>query len=239
MDFVIFLLIFFALLFVPVLLRLKFSNFELKITDLALAIVPAVLYLLLNGNIKSLQVGDLTVETAFKEAAKTSAANIVTKIDSVDGLPTKDISSSPKGGVDPIPILINEKAEAITFRVGWRGYDGGAISEYFRHLSRYDFFKYIILLEKDGSLFGTLSVPTLNKLIENNVVSTRELATALNRGNKNKLPNLPSFISVKDAINTKTSKADALAKMNSLSINNIPVIDAKKKFKGVVNRSKL
>jgi hypothetical protein len=60
--------IFFAILFAIILFRLKAKTFEIKAVDLAVAILPVIIYLLLTGNIPKLEIGDiLKIETAFKE----------------------------------------------------------------------------------------------------------------------------------------------------------------------------
>ncbi len=84
-----------------VLLRHKFApKMELKWTDIAIALVPIVIWLLFSGKIKSMHVGDLGVDTMFAEAAAAKVEAQVREIDTqaaqkIEGL-QKQIVMAPK-----------------------------------------------------------------------------------------------------------------------------------------------
>jgi Mg/Co/Ni transporter MgtE len=65
------------------------------------------------------------------------------------------------------------------------------------------------------------------------------IAKWLNGKNVTELKTLPGFIPAENALDSKTDRQKALEQMNALDVQTIPVVDAAKKFVGVVDRSKL
>src|SRR5207249_4985039 len=119
--------VFVGILVLLMLLRRRNASFEVKATDIVVAVLPVVIFLLISGKIQKFEVGELKIETAF---VKASGSAIASQVTSLVGLPAEPIRIDPKLGVEQIPRLIQNKAQGLSFRLGFGGYDGPAIQEY-------------------------------------------------------------------------------------------------------------
>jgi hypothetical protein len=91
---------FIAILTIITLIRTRYSKFEIKPTDIVLALIPIVIYLLIAGELKTLQYGGLRIETAFVDAAKKDIGNQVTIVKGLESpLPIREIEMRMKGGL--------------------------------------------------------------------------------------------------------------------------------------------
>jgi len=89
-----------------ILLRAINSKYEVRPTDIAVAILPVVIFLLVTGKIHKFEVGGLSIETAFVNA---STSAITPQVTQLIGLPSDPIQTDPKRGVEEIPRLIEKK----------------------------------------------------------------------------------------------------------------------------------
>lgn len=138
---------FILLLVMLVALRAKTGNkFEIRNSDIVLALIPVALWLFLTGKIQEFAFGDFKIVAAVKEASKSPVAPQVTE------LPVESVRMDPKGGIQEIPELMKKKSQALSFRMGHGGYWGPAISEYLNVLTQNPFLRYIIINNSDGSL---------------------------------------------------------------------------------------
>lgn len=119
-----------------VFLRVRNSKFEIKPTDIVVAVFPIVIFLLVTGKIQKFEVGELKIETAFVKASTSAISSQVTPL---TGLPFEPVRSDSKSGVEQIPRLIEKKTEGLSFRLGHGGYFGPAIREYLTLLARLPF----------------------------------------------------------------------------------------------------
>ena len=237
-------LVFAVILFLIIIIRAKYSKFEVKPTDIVLAIIPIALYLLITGQIKSLKFGGMELETVFVKAAEQSIASQVTPIKNLkSAMPIREIDSGRKARIEEIPILVKKEVEGLQFRLGHGRYAGFAIMRYLAELTNKDpLFRYIIINNQDGTFWGMSNGPALYKLLSGITppFSADDVATWLNTSDKQSLQRLPGFLSAKDAVNEKTTeKSQALEKMEKLNVDSLPVVDNENKFIGVVDRSRL
>lgn len=234
----IFLAAFLLILALMVGMRLRNSKFEVKTTDIILALFPLVIYLLQSGKIKELSFGDLTIKTAFVEA---SGSKIESQVAPLTGLPSRKISMDPKRGVGEIPRLIAKKTEGLKFYLNYPGYYGPAIKEYITELTRHPFLKYIILEKEDGTFFGLADARAFNALIANRNadINSNKFADWLIQGNEDELRTLPGFISQNQAVYSTMDKGQVLQRMEDMNVDVLPSLSPDKKFVGVVDRSRL
>jgi len=233
------LIVFASLLILLVMIRLKTGNrFEIKNTDILLAVTPVVLFLLITGKITRFEFGMLKFETAFKNAA---SKEIDSEIISLNDLPVRSLEPGLKLGVNKIPELIEKKSEALEFRLGYGRYYGPAIREYLNSLSGYPFFKYIIFNKMNGEFFAIMNAQHLFTLIntKSSPYNPSDLARWLNTPDEKILKKLPGTILLQDALMVKTDKNKALQKMEDLNVEFLPVVDEKNRFQGIVDRSRL
>jgi len=219
-------------------LRLRVSKFEIKPTDIIVALLPIIIFLLVTGKIKTFEFGDIKIETAF---VKASASEIASQVTPLRGLPTQPVRIDPKRGVEDIPRLIDQKTEGLLFRLGYGRYWGPAIEEYFFRLTKYPFLKYIVLEDEDGKFFGLADAREFSALLQSDhpPFTARDFAQWLNTSQKNAFTQLPGFISADQTVFDTTDKAQALRRMEELDRDVLPVKNAENRFAGVVNRSRL
>lgn len=231
---------FILILAILVLLRAKNSRFEVKPADIVVAVLPVIVFLLVTGKLQKFEIGEsgVKIETAF---VKAQASSITSQVTPLTGLPSEPVRIDPKRGTEEIPHLLANKTEGLLFRLGAGGYWGPAIDEYFRVLARQPFLKYVVIENPDESFFGLADARELMKLLqaERPPYTASDLADWLNGGNKDALAQLPGFIAATQALNKKTDKGSALRKMEAMNVDILPVIDDKRHFAGIVNRSRL
>ena len=211
------------------------SKFEIKTTDIILALIPIIIWLFLSGKISELTIGDLTVKMAIQKASKAPIKAQVTE------LPVETVLVEAKEGVELIPHLVMKKTQALGFRLGTTGYWGPAIGTYLQSLTQYPFFQYIVINDADGRFFGLADAHQLEATIRDprGAFDVQSFAEWLNHSNREQLQKLPGFISSANAIKVNTDKRSALELMEKLDVRTFPVIDDSGKFVGIVDRSKL
>lgn len=229
--------IFIILLAILVIIRAKTgTKFEVKNTDIILALVPIALWLFLTGKIQEFTLGDFKIVAAIQDATQSPVAQQVTK------LPVESIHTEMKGGVSMIPQLLERNTQALSFKLGMGGYyNGPAIREYFQVLTKSPSFKYIIINNSDNTFFGMGDAQQLGALFNSPGGSqySNNFAAWLNSSDKKQLSSIPGFISWEKALNKEADKQRALRLMDSLDVQTLPVINDNKQFAGIVDRTKL
>jgi len=227
---------FVLLLVLLVFLRIKTGNqFEIKNSDVVLALIPVAFWLFLTGKIQEFTFGDFRIVAAIKGATESPVAAQVTE------LPVESVRVDVKGGVGEIPDLIRKKSQALSFRMGHGGYWGPAIDEHLRVLTQNPFLRYIVINNADGSFFGMTDARQFAAMVQANTpsFSAQAFADWLNDSNKAQIGALPGFISAQHALRKVADKRQALQLMESLDVQTLPVVDDEGRFVGIVDRSKL
>jgi hypothetical protein len=229
---------FILVLVLLVLLRAKNSKFEVKTTDIAVAVLPVVFFLLVTGKIQKFEFGEFRLETVFREASATAVASQVAEL---TGLPSEPISINPKLGVDQIPRLIKNKTEGLQFRLGYGHYWAPAIKEYLTELTQYPYLQYIIIEKQDGTFFAMAHAQEFAALLTKPDTSytTKDFERSLNTADEKSLEQVPGLIFVDNAIKETTDKSQALQKMEALNVDTLPVLSEEGRFTGIVNQSRL
>jgi len=214
------------------------NKFEIKNSDIVLALLPVVLILFLSGKIESFEFGDLKVKAAFEQA---SSKEIDSEVNLLKGIPVRELETDTKGGVSKIPELIQNKTESLEFRLGHGGYYWSAIRDYFEALQSHSLLKYVIINNNDGTFFGMYEADQLVNYLEAERSDVRysEFETFLNQSNGDGLMELPGFISADRAVNNEVDRSNALTEMESNNLNFLPVVDEENKLQGIVERSRL
>jgi len=231
---------FFGVLIILVILREKSgTRFEIKNTDLMLALIVPAFILFASGKIESFKFGDLKVQAAIVNAAETKVKTQIKKLET--GVPLEAVIKHAKRGVQEIPRLVEAKTEVLTFVLRQGNYYGPAIKKYIEELGKTQYFKYLLIIERDGSFWGlsdaTKFVASQQGYVEN--ITPQQFADWLNSGNESKLRRLPGFISKEYSISQSMNKSDALTKLEQLHVEQLPAVDENGKFVGVVDRSRV
>ncbi len=252
--------LFIILLIIVVWVRKKIAGgVEIKPMDAAIALIPLVLWMATAGILKKVEVPGVfgfEIAGAIVDAAKTDIKDQVSK------LPVKDVSADQKTGVGRLPELLDKKTEALSFKLGNRGYYGPAIWKYIVHLNRLPSFRFVVVLQPDNTLFGifdaTILASALNppdnvELVKeyplmplrklppkDRVTKWSEFARHLSDGETLEIRKYPGFFSAEQAVKPSSDKQQVLTRMEELQRDWLPVVtEPKGEFKGIVERSRL
>lgn len=229
-----------ALLALLVALRAKTGNkFDIRNSDIVLALVPVALWLFLTGKIQEFAFGEVKIVAAIKLASAAPVGPEVSKL-TIDAV-REPVRMMSKGAPDVIPQMINTKSQALSFTIGQGGYAGPAIADYLDQLTQYPFLRYIVLNNSDGTFFGIADARQIADVVRasNPRFNVDAFADWINGGQKAELAALPGFISAEKALHKKDDKRKALEMMNTEDAQVLPVLDEAGNFDGIVDRSKL
>jgi hypothetical protein len=229
----------FAVVLIGLLVLRGFSGgkFEVRLADAVIAVLPVVVWLLITGKIAKLDISADRIALETREAILEASTRPVEG--QVTGLPVVPVEAAEKGASGDLGRLVAEGVQALLFRLGAGGYVGVAIEEYLSALTRSPAFRYVLLEEPDGALFGIVDARKLQALVEQRHVSWDQLADWINADDRDALRILPGFVATDQAIAETTDKQNALARMEKLNTDWLPVISNGGRFLGVVERSRL
>ncbi len=230
-----------AILAIIIILRSRGSSIDIKTPDIIVAILPAFLFLVVSGKLSKFELSEsgLKIETAITEAANTKIEGLEKGLDS-EKLPTMQVNSNTKGGVQEIPKLLNNKTEALTFYLGYQGYYNRAIYQYIKQLTGKPFLKYLIILEKDGRFYAMGSAQKFIEKYPDCCDAYLQFEQALKNDDRAALSTLmPDLITLDQALNNKTSRSQALSIMLTKKTDILPVVDEAGKLIGMVDKASI
>jgi CBS domain-containing protein len=230
-------LLFILLLAVIVLLRHKFGEkFEIKNTDIILALLPIVIWLLLSGKLTSLQFGDLKFETVFNKAKNEAVVN------QVYDLPVTSIIGVDKARITEIDRIIRSNPQALNFVLGDKSYVADVVNQYFLQLSG-STVKYIVFETGNREFAGLITLGELNLQLSGHGApgqfSTEELVHWIISGDTDKISSIKGILTRSTSITKESSKQSALEMMEKNNTDIVPVVDKNNRLTGVVERSRL
>jgi hypothetical protein len=215
----------------------------ITLNDAIIAAIAVALALLISGKLTKIVVGSegVTIETT-RDAILSSAAQPIAQ--QVNALPVAPVEQAMKGGIAEIPEMVRQRVQGLDFMLNFGGYDQTILKTYLETLTRYAFFRYIILLKPDKSLFGMLDARSLLAVLQDpgSGETFLDFALLLNRASdadKLKLAQLPSFVPSSDAVTKKSDKRDVLDRMEKSGRDWLPVVNAQGQLDGIVDRSRL
>jgi CBS domain-containing protein len=222
------------------------GRYEIKTIDLVFLVIPLLVVALATGKIKGLDMfgvrADLSAlwsEVANTKIEKQVAPSATASVQDAVSV----VEMGAKGGVNELQRMIERKVEALQFKLGYGGYYGPAIKTYFESLSGSSYLRVVVVDHADGRLFGIYDAPDLiGYLRVAGEPGYAHLQRLLNTGNtaaQGELARLPGFVGADQAVTASTSKRDALARMEAVKTDSLPVVNEQKRFVGTVDRSKL
>ena len=253
-------LLFILVLTIVVWIRKRFADqIEIKPIDAVIAVIPLVLWMATAGIFKKVEVpGVFSIET---RDVIVKAAREPIKLQ-VSRFPVKPLSTDPKKGVQEIPGLVAKGIEALSFQLEDSRYYGPAVWMYMSNLMRSPNFKYIVIVESNGSLFGIFEAsrliaslmpsnndelmntyplkPFMGLPSESKVSEWTRFAKDIRNAKRLRLKTYAGFISSTEAVTTDLDKKQVLERMEKLSVNWLPVVSKEKaNLDGIVERSRL
>jgi CBS domain-containing protein len=219
---------------------------EIKTTDLVFLIIPLLIVALATGKLKGVDIFGVKADLSelWATAAQTKIAGQVAPSASAtvqDAVQVVEMAT--KGGTQGLQRLIERKIQALEFKLGHGGYSGPAIKTYFEALSGSSSLRVIVVDKPDGKLLGMYDAADLIGFLRvSGEQGYRQFQEQLNSGNeaaRKELAKLPGFVSADHAVTAITSKRDALARMEQINTDLLPVVDDQQRFVGTVERAKL
>lgn len=223
------------------------KDYEIKTSDIIIAIVPLAVWLLLTGKVERLKVGDFEVTLvaeAIQEAQNTEISESATLINPILNSITKEIDNvqgAPKSSLLDLDKILKTKPEALIFLMGYDNYGSTEIEQYLKKLSQ-STLKYIIVNDYTTNKFkGIISLELLMPQIfsKNASLTADELKIWLENSNEAKIFDIDGLLNLNDAIKPTTSKYVALENMQKLETTFLPVIDEKEEFIGIIHMEQL
>jgi CBS domain-containing protein len=222
------------------------GKYEIKTIDLVFIIVPLLFVGLATGKLHGLDFFGVKVD--FTEIwANAADTQIEQQVSTVPVWLVEDaiemIETAERGGMHEIPRLIEQRTQALAFRLGMGRYDRRVIKKYFDDLYGSSYLRYVVINHSDGTLYGMYDAADLIaylRTLGEGGYHTFEIM--LNQGDeraKEGLARLPGFVSSERAVTAETSKRDALQAMEELKLDSLPVSDSAGRFIGTVERAKL
>lgn len=226
------------------------KDYEIKTSDIILAIVPLAVWLLLTGKVERLKVGDFEVTLvaeAIQEAKNTEISESTALINPIF---TEDLSISreidplqeaTKSNIIDLDKILKAKPEALIFFLGYGNYGPVEIKEYLDKLSQ-STLKYIIIKDYTSKKFkGIISLESFMAQIfsENPKFKVEDLRNWLKESNENAINSIEGMLTLNDAIKPTTSKYQALESMQKLETTFLPVIDNEDYFSGIIQMEQL
>lgn len=236
-----------ALAIIALLLRVRSDGkYEIKTVDLALLIIPLLLVALGTGKLTGLDLFGVKADLSslWTEAAQTTIRKQVAPAATANVQDVMNVMEmATKGGPTELQRLLERRLQALEFKLGYGGYNSYAIRSYFDALSGSNQLRTVVIDNPDGSLFGIFIAGDLISYLK--VTGDQgydQFQQLLNNGDdtaRSDLTKLPGFVAAAHAVTAATSKRDALAHMEQLNTESLPVVDGKHQFVGTVERGKL
>ena len=109
----------------------------------------------LTGRLKELKLGGEGFSAVFQQAAASKVESAVT------ALPITGLVAGEKGGLPELDLMIRKQAQELVFVLGSHNYNPGMARYWLDHLTRYPFFRFVVLQQNGGAFFGMFDARTL------------------------------------------------------------------------------
>jgi len=223
---------FILLIVVQIYLRAKTDDkYQIKNSDIVIALIPIALVLFLTGKVKELTIGEFNIVLAMTETTESPISTEVTE------LPIEKVSIGKRESLIERKQYIENRVPVISFQFSKFSRGGSNILVDYFELSRYPFLRYIIFYDTEGVFFGMADAQQMGAMKE--ITPFKDIANWVLNAKETEIKNLPGFVSANDALFVNESKLTALKKMNLLNVPALPVIDELTKFVGVIEQRKL
>lgn len=219
--------LFFAILVGLIGLNARYNkSFKIEATWIAVAISPAIVWLLTTGQLTEL--AGFGLEVKLRAAAKESVR------DSYESLPIEPVAleSRSKEGFAALERMIAQRIPGLKFELRKTGYyEDSAIRTYLERLTKHDFFRYVLFVKADGTFAGIAPGREVRDFIEE---QPGRIVDMIESGEIDDLPGI-----VTEWIRTGSEKQEALTLFQSIDSPVLPVVDARDVFVGVIHRDRL
>ena len=223
---------FILLLVVLVLLRAKTDDkYQIKNSDIVIALIPIVLVLFLSGKVQELTFGEFKIVLAVKKTTESPISAEVTE------LPIEEVPVGQRQSLIERKQYIEKRIPVVSFQFSKFSRGGSDIIVDYLKLTQYPFLRYIIFYDTEGIFFGMADAQQIAAM--KGITPFKDIAYWVLNAQETGIKNLPGFVSAEDALYENADKLTALKKMNSLNVPALPVIDESDRFAGIIEQNKL
>jgi CBS domain-containing protein len=215
----------------------------INLQDATIAAIAVVLLLLIYGRIEKFGVGKegLTFEIAKQAIIAASEQKIGPQ---VAALPVESLEVALKAGTAEIPNLVRRQIPALEFILGTNYQVESITKDYLEALTPQPFFRFVVLAETNGKLFGVIEARKLLSDLQNPAsgLSFASFVQILNRANSDdraQLAKVSGFVPASAAVRRDDDKREVLERMEKLNADWLPVVKSGDQFDGIVERSRL
>lgn len=211
--------LFFGLVVLLAFLRIKTAGrFTIETREIVAAIVVVGLVLFVSGEIKEIAFGDVRLVREIKKAATAPVKENVTtrQVDTINTttLRFQESRTGAKGSVERIPMLIETKADALSFQIGSDYYVASAIAMYLEELTKAPFLQYLVFTNPKGEFVGMADARAIADRFgsRDRALTPDRLTSAIENATRAELQKLPGYIGAvfsEEGISAVSSKRSA------------------------------
>ena len=229
------------LLFALVLMRaVSGGRFDVKLGDIVIAAIPLVVWLMITGQLSGFSVGPGGVSVDLADAIRTSAARQVGQ--QTRPLPVTEIATAERDSIEKLRKAVGDRIPALELTLGANKYQAPLLKTFLEDLTRYEFFRFVVLSEANGKLFGLMGGPQLAALLQGGGDDLwKRFTDLINRGDRGRLRSLlgaAGLVMAGDAVRQTDSTQTALGRLQEGNRDWLPVVQDGT-LVGVVERDRL
>ena len=223
---------FILLLVLLVLLRAKTDEkYQIKNSDIVIALIPIALVLFLSGKVQELTFGEFKIALAMKKTTESPVSAEVTE------LPIEEVQLGRRQSLVELEQYIEKRIPVVSFQFSRFSRGGSDIIVDYLELTQYPFLRHIVFYDAEGAFFGMADAQKIAAM--EGITSFEKIASWVLDAQEARIMTLPGFVSAEDALLENANKLAALKKMNLLNVPVLPVVDESGKFSGIIEQSKL
>ncbi len=201
------------------------KSFKVEWAWVAIAITPTIIWLIASGRLSEFTGFGIGLTL---RAASEREFSLATEGNAIE---TEQIASDLKEGLSKIEVMIRERRQALVFELGKTGYyTNEACKEYLRRLTEHDFFRYVVFRRADGTFAGLVPARDFYRQIGKGLDPVAVIESG-------RLDSVAGVIT--DSVKEGATKQEALQKIERLHVPELPVVNDKGSFAGVVSRDRL
>ena len=197
-----------------------------------LVIIPALLYVILRGDL-----AELRGPGGWKATFKVTTATVTFTAQKLNMVTAAQVIQ--KGSLSELDRLTGrfDRNQPVLMTVTMnKAYDVDAMQGYLRTLSRWPRFKLVAFLDKSEHFVGCASASGFYSLIQNYTLA-HEFLQLVCEGNEHGIFRYPGIL--KNVIKADATNAEALAAMDLYSLDALAVVGEDRNVKGIVEREQL
>jgi CBS domain-containing protein len=221
-----------------ILLELAHRHATYETNWILIAILPVLFWLFFSGRIASFKAFGVELKSAIR---KISNEGITTDdLTAANRIDFEPISADPKADVAKVQEYKQRRVAALSFELRRTGYyDPYVIQKYLDALVEHRYFKWVIFQEADGRFKGLVPAPSLRTFGQLSWAASTGYDAIVSMIERGEIGELPGVVTAETALRYTDTKKEAVDSFSRSDHEDLPVIDGRGRFVGVLNRGRL